>query len=47
MYNQAAFELFNPEQRTLAAEAITRGGDDQPDVVCLQEVESLIALRSF
>ena len=45
MYNQAAFELFNPEQRTLASEAVTRGGGDPPDVVCLQEVESLIAMR--
>jgi endonuclease/exonuclease/phosphatase family metal-dependent hydrolase len=47
MYNQAAFKLFNPTQRDLAAQAITQDGAGYPDLVCLQEVESLVALRSF
>jgi hypothetical protein len=47
MYNQAAFKLFNPTQRDLAAQAITQDGAGYPDIICLQEVESLIALRSF
>jgi endonuclease/exonuclease/phosphatase family metal-dependent hydrolase len=47
MYNQAAFKLFNPTQRDLAGQAISQGGDAYPDIVCLQEIESLIALRSF
>jgi endonuclease/exonuclease/phosphatase family metal-dependent hydrolase len=47
MYNPGSFEFFNPEQRALAAQALTRDGQSLPDVVCLQEVESLIALRAF
>jgi endonuclease/exonuclease/phosphatase family metal-dependent hydrolase len=47
MYNPGAFELFNPIQRELAALALSRGGATFPDVVLLQEVESLIALRTF
>ena len=47
MYNPTAFELFNPLQRELAARALTRGDSTLPDVVLLQEVESLIALRTF
>ena len=47
MYQKGAFEIFNAEQRTLAASAITRGGEVYPDVLCVQEVESLIALREF
>lgn len=47
MYQKGAFEIFNAEQRALAALAITRGGEVTPDVLCVQEVESLIALREF
>ena len=47
MYQKGAFEIFNAEQRELAALAITRGGSVSPDVLCIQEVESLIALREF
>lgn len=47
IYEQDAFRLFNPLQRDLAAKAITGDGTRLPDVLCLQEVESLIALRSF
>lgn len=47
MYQKGSFEIFNEEQRKLAAQAITRGGKSYPDVICLQEVESLIALRAF
>jgi endonuclease/exonuclease/phosphatase family metal-dependent hydrolase len=47
MYDPDLFELFNPIQRELAAKAITRDDTILPDVLCLQEVESLIALRAF
>jgi endonuclease/exonuclease/phosphatase family metal-dependent hydrolase len=47
MYDPDLFELFNPIQRELAARAITRDGTTLPDILCLQEVESLIALRAF
>lgn len=47
MYQKGAFEIFNAQQRALAALAITRGGTVSPDVLCIQEVESLIALREF
>lgn len=47
MYQKGSFEIFNEEQRKLAAQALTRGGKSYPDVICLQEVESLIALRAF
>jgi len=46
-YNPALFELFNTTQRELAARALTNNGKDFPDVICFQEVESLIALRKF
>lgn len=47
VYNPALFVLFNPTQRGLAARALTDDHQSSPDVVCLQEVESLIALRKF
>jgi endonuclease/exonuclease/phosphatase family metal-dependent hydrolase len=47
MYQKGSFEIFNEEQRNLAALALTRGGKTYPDVICLQEVESMIALRAF
>lgn len=46
-YQKGCFEVFNPAQRKLAAQAITRNFTVLPDVVCLQEVESLLALRTF
>lgn len=47
MYNPASFELFNSEQRELAAVAVSNNRTLWPDVVCVQEVESLIALRQW
>lgn len=47
LYQKGAFEIFNPTQRALAALALTRNQTVWPDVVCVQEVESLIALREF
>lgn len=47
VYDPDLMLLFNPEQRELAAKVITRDGTGFPDIVCLQEVESLIALRRF
>jgi endonuclease/exonuclease/phosphatase family metal-dependent hydrolase len=41
------FDLFNPLQRDLTAKALSRDGAALPDVLCLQAVESLIALRAF
>jgi endonuclease/exonuclease/phosphatase family metal-dependent hydrolase len=46
-YKPHLFEVFSPEQRTLAARAVKRGGTALPDILCVQEVESLMALRSF
>ena len=46
-YKPYMFEVFAPEQRTLAARAVKRGGTTLPDILCVQEVESLIALRDF
>jgi hypothetical protein len=40
--------VFNATQRELAARALTRGGEHPlPDLMVLQEIESLIALRVF
>lgn len=47
LYQKGSFEIFNESQRKLAALALTRGGDIYPDVICFQEVESIIALREF
>ncbi|MCI0687051.1 MAG: endonuclease/exonuclease/phosphatase family protein [Sporichthyaceae bacterium] len=48
MYDPDLFDLFNSEQRELAARVLNGDGErDLPDVLCLQEVESLIALRRF
>ena len=46
-YDPDLMKLFRPEQRDLTARAITADYSVFPDVVCLQEVESLIALREF
>jgi endonuclease/exonuclease/phosphatase family metal-dependent hydrolase len=47
MYDPDLFELFNPQQRELTARALSRDGATFPDLLCLQEIESLIALREF
>jgi endonuclease/exonuclease/phosphatase family metal-dependent hydrolase len=47
MYDPDLFELFNPEQRRLMAQAIFQSGAVEPDIICFQEIESLIALRRF
>jgi endonuclease/exonuclease/phosphatase family metal-dependent hydrolase len=47
MYDPDMFDLFNPLQRELTAKALSRNGSGLPDVLCLQEIESLIALRAF
>ena len=47
LYQPGAFQVFNEAQRELAALAVTQGGTVLPDVICIQEVESLIALREF
>jgi len=46
-YDPDLMTLFNPEQRELAARAMTADRTAFPDLVCLQEVESLLALRRF
>src|SRR3954447_22055397 len=47
MYDPDMFDLFNPLQRDLTAKALKRGGTGLPELLCLQEIESLIALRAF
>jgi endonuclease/exonuclease/phosphatase family metal-dependent hydrolase len=47
IYDNDLFELYKPVQRELAARVITNNATVIPDVVCLQEVESLLALRRF
>lgn len=47
-YDNGSFEVFNSPQRELTALALRRGGGHQlPDLLVLQEIESLIALRVF
>ena len=47
IYDNDLFELYKPVQRELTARVITSNATQIPDVVCLQEVESLLALRRF
>jgi hypothetical protein len=48
LYTKGAFEIFGPEQRALTARAIAgSAGGSLPEILCLQEVESLLALREF
>jgi hypothetical protein len=35
------FDLFKPLQRKLTARALSRDGEPYPDILCLQEIESL------
>jgi endonuclease/exonuclease/phosphatase family metal-dependent hydrolase len=46
-YEPDSFEVFNPVQRQLSAVAMEGQVGQLPDVVVLQEVESLIAIRTF
>lgn len=46
-YRKGFFEIFNPVQREFAGRALTNNGQSYPDVMCLQEVESLLTLRQF
>jgi endonuclease/exonuclease/phosphatase family metal-dependent hydrolase len=48
MYQPGLFEIFDEEQRMLAASAVwDSAGQSWPDILCLQEVESLLAARTF
>lgn len=47
MNQPGGYDIFAPEMRALAASALRRGGTKLPDVICFQEVESLLALRAF
>jgi len=47
LYGEGRIELFNEEQRKLTAAALSDKFTCFPDVICLQEVESLLALRMF
>ncbi|MCC6523880.1 MAG: hypothetical protein IT373_14575, partial [Polyangiaceae bacterium] len=46
-YDAGSIELLQPQDCKLLARVITDDGARLPDVVCLQEVESLLALRRF
>ncbi len=46
-YGKGFIEIFNGEQRQLEADVMTNKREVFPDVICLQEVESLLALRKF
>ncbi|HET7738438.1 MAG TPA: endonuclease/exonuclease/phosphatase family protein [Tepidiformaceae bacterium] len=47
VYDPDLIEIFAPEQRELCAWALTDERQHYPDIIVLQEVESLIALRAF
>jgi len=47
VYSLGNWEIFNEAQRKLAVEAITRRQTVIPDILCLVEVESMLALRKF
>lgn len=47
LYKKGLFKIFGPEQRDLEAEVLCLPDGKLPDIVCLQEVESLQALRAF
>jgi endonuclease/exonuclease/phosphatase family metal-dependent hydrolase len=48
LFKPGLFKIFDAQQRNLAASAIWDGaGQKWPDILCLQEVESMHALRAF
>jgi hypothetical protein len=48
LYQRGSFEIFGPQQRDLTVKAIKgSAGGQLPQILCLQEVESLLALREF
>ena len=47
VYDPDLMTLFNTTQRDLAARVLTNDRTAFPDVICMQEVESMIALRRF
>lgn len=47
LYQKGSFEIFNDVQRKLAATAIMGAKKKLPDILCMQEIESLLALRMF
>lgn len=47
LYKKGLFELCKPEQREITAQVIAQEDGSRPDILCLQEVESLQALRAF
>ena len=48
LYTRGTFEIFGPQQRDFTAQAIRGSADGSlPEILCLQEVESLLALREF
>jgi endonuclease/exonuclease/phosphatase family metal-dependent hydrolase len=48
LFKPGLFEIFDENQRNLAASAIWDGaGQEWPTILCLQEVESMHALRAF
>ena len=47
MNQPGGYDIYAPEMRALAAQCLQRGGTKLPDVICFQEVESLLALRAF
>jgi endonuclease/exonuclease/phosphatase family metal-dependent hydrolase len=47
LYHPGAIEVFNERQRALAGAVLKGNAGAYPDVICLQEVESVFALRKF
>lgn len=47
LYKEGLFKVYNEEQRDLTAQILRLPNNKLPDVLCLQEVESLQALRAF
>jgi len=47
LYKPGLFELFAPEEVELAAQVLRLEDGRLPDILCLQEVESMQALRAF
>jgi hypothetical protein len=47
LYQKGTYEMFNDAQRKMAFRALTNDGQSFPDIICLQEIESLVALRVF